>query len=679
MLRKGSRQNIYHAVNITTAALMMTTWGNYIFTPYGAGIAVRILYHLTCALAPALFIHFIFVFPEDREKKNKKNLYLLYIIAGCLFFLLNYSFIKIINDQTPESFGDYISATNLFHIYIVVLTIWGIYLFIKSYLNSESLAEKKKIKWLILGFLIGPGGYIFLWVLPQIFIIQEMLPEEFIIVFMTAIPLTFGISIYRYRLLDIDVIFNRSTVYGIVIALAIIIYMVIVGGFYILVGALTVYASIYVSTTAALLIGLLFQPLKNRVQNFVNKKFFKINYNFNAAHKLLFDEINKSYTIEILVDKIRGKIDEILQPSDILIYLPDSEVDPFFTRKKDAYKIEQHILSKLSSPKTILAEKDYIESDVNFIPIIENNFNFKLIIPITVSLSGKGFIALGKKKSAMRFNHDDADFLNDVALQSALAVERINLQKELILKQAESERLRDLNEMKSLFISAVSHELKTPLTSIKMFVQLLQEKEMSVERKNKFLRIIEKEGDRLTRLIDNILDYSKIEKGKMDYRFEKIDLDDILMETLDIMEYHLTMYKFEVKVSYSEAGCWIYADKDAVKEALINLISNAIKYSGNNKSISIKTFLENEFVCVNIQDEGIGIPEDDIKNIFEPFIRLNNFEKKKIDGTGIGLSIVKHIMDSHNGRIEIKSEEDNGSCFTLFFPYCKKLTSISGF
>ena len=661
----------YHAVSVTTAALMMTTWGNYIFYPFGVGIAVRILFHLTCSFAPALFIHFIFIFPSDREEKNKKTLYLLYIISSCLFFLLNYSFIKVILDQSSRSFDNYISATNLFRIYIVSLIVWGIYLFIKSYLNSDLLVEKKKIKWLLLGLLIGPGGYILLWVVPQAFMATALLPEEFIIVFMSAVPLTFGISIYRYRLLDIDVVFNHSTVYGIVIILIITIYTIIVSSLSILIDTLTTSALIYIFSAIAILIGFIFQPVRNIVQSFVDKRFFKMNYNFKAAHMLLTEEIKKSFTTEILAGLIREKIDEIIQPVNILIYFPPDVNFLATVEPSTNYNIIRSAISKFSSSKQILADKEYIESGIKVNAINDQGIDFKLIIPIVISAHKIAFIALGKKKSAMRYNEDDVDFLKDVAIQAAHAIERIDLQKELLLKQEESERLRDLNETKSLFVSNVSHELKTPLTSIKMFAQILQETEMPIDRKNEYLRIIEKEGDRLARLIDNILDYTKIEKGIMEYAFEKADINSILQETLNIMEYQLSRHNFKVRVSYWETDCFIYVDKDTVKEALINLLSNAIKYSRNNKSISIKTFIENNFACASIKDNGIGIPADYIKNIFEPFTRSRNFEKKKIDGTGIGLNIVKHIMDAHNGQIKIESEPGKGSCFTLLFPILK--------
>jgi signal transduction histidine kinase len=169
-------------------------------------------------------------------------------------------------------------------------------------------------------------------------------------------------------------------------------------------------------------------------------------------------------------------------------------------------------------------------------------------------------------------------------------------------------------------------------------------------------------------LIDNVLDYTKIEKGIKEYNCEKVSLEVLVKETLEILEYQLKMNKFDCQVIYNKDGSFICADRDAVREALINLISNAIKYSGEKKKVFIRTFMKDEFGFVEIQDSGIGISQEELKNIFEPFFRSKYLKGKKVGGTGIGLSIVKHIMDAHKGKIEVKSEPGKGSCFTLMFP-----------
>ena len=137
---------------------------------------------------------------------------------------------------------------------------------------------------------------------------------------------------------------------------------------------------------------------------------------------------------------------------------------------------------------------------------------------------------------------------------------------------------------------------------------------------------------------------------------------------MKMMQYQFKLHKFEVEQNLSEKEKLIYADKDAVEEALLNLLSNSIKYSGDNKIIKVTTQLENNFMILSVEDKGIGIDKDNLKNIFNPFFRINSKMMQKSGGAGLGLSIVKHIMDAHKGKIEVQSEFGKGSKFSSIFP-----------
>jgi len=280
-----------------------------------------------------------------------------------------------------------------------------------------------------------------------------------------------------------------------------------------------------------------------------------------------------------------------------------------------------------------------------------------------------GFLVLGAKKSGTKYSTEDIDLLNTVSSRAAASMDRIRLQEELITERIESERLDELNRLKSYFISSVSHDMKTPLTSIKMFAELLQtSSEINSERSKEYLEIIEGESSRLSRLIDNVLDFSKIERGVKQYRFENIKLNEIVIQTLKMMQYQFKLQKFSVKSILSNEEKMIHADKDALEEALINLISNSIKYSKDKKVIRVSTYPKDDFMALSVEDEAIGINNNDLDNIFNPFFRTNSQEVQRTGGAGLGLSIVKHIMDAHKGKIEVQSEPGKGSRFTLLFP-----------
>jgi len=201
-----------------------------------------------------------------------------------------------------------------------------------------------------------------------------------------------------------------------------------------------------------------------------------------------------------------------------------------------------------------------------------------------------------------------------------------------------------------------------------MFSEILhQTKDLSEEKRKEYLNIIEGESDKLTMLINNVLDFSKIEKGIEEYCFEKVDLNVIVECVLSSLQYQFKMQKLTVETNLSSNGVIINADRIAVEEAITNLVINAMKYSGDNKKIRLSTSIRESYIALTIEDEGIGISEQDLKNIFDPFFRSKNIEVKKVSGTGLGLAIVKHVMDAHKGTIEIQSELNKGTCVTLNF------------
>ena len=279
-----------------------------------------------------------------------------------------------------------------------------------------------------------------------------------------------------------------------------------------------------------------------------------------------------------------------------------------------------------------------------------------------------GFLVLGAKKSGVRFLKDDIDLLNSVVIAAALAIDRIKLQEELILEHLEAKRLEELNELKSFFMHTITHELKTPLTSIKLFTEKLQDKKhCGSDKADFFLKVIDGESDKLRRLIDNILDYARIEKGMKTYSQTRINLNLVIKKVIESMRYQFMINNQSVEVLNSSDEIFINADEEAIERAVTNLITNAIKYSSSESKTIITVKKVNGSAGVEVRDNGRGISREDLKNIFEPFKRLKSVETKKIEGTGLGLAIVKHIMDAHHGRIEVESEIGKGSKFTLWF------------
>jgi signal transduction histidine kinase len=224
-------------------------------------------------------------------------------------------------------------------------------------------------------------------------------------------------------------------------------------------------------------------------------------------------------------------------------------------------------------------------------------------------------------------------------------------------------------EMRSQFAASVSHELKTPLTSIRMFAEALT---MGVkkhpEAQKEYLQTIISESERLSRLLNNVLDFSKIEQGTRIYRFEPISLEEVIHAAEEAMAFPMDQKGFHLQVEVEEGIPLIHADRDALEQAVLNLLHNAMKYSGESRDIKLKLHRNRDMASIDVTDYGIGIVEQDRDRIFGKFFRVPGIENQKIPGTGLGLTIVSHIAESHGGRVEVKSQPGEGSTFSVILP-----------
>jgi len=246
-------------------------------------------------------------------------------------------------------------------------------------------------------------------------------------------------------------------------------------------------------------------------------------------------------------------------------------------------------------------------------------------------------------------------------IASVLLLVAILLGVALILRDITREK--HLVRLRSDFISNVTHELKTPLTSIYMFAEsLLLGRVKSATGRKEYLSIILKESERLKRMINNILEFSKLEKGKPEYHFVNSNLASILNTAINDMNYWFEKENFNVVTELDE-NINVEIDAEKMKQAFDNLLSNAIKYSANTKKIFIRLLKKANHICIEIEDQGIGIPEDQLPQIFEKFYRID--QKESISGTGLGLTVVKEIVEAHDGKISVTSEFGKGSKFLI--------------
>jgi signal transduction histidine kinase len=235
----------------------------------------------------------------------------------------------------------------------------------------------------------------------------------------------------------------------------------------------------------------------------------------------------------------------------------------------------------------------------------------------------------------------------------------------IVLILRDIKRESRLASLRSDFVSNVTHELKTPLTSINMFAESIYlGGGLSEEEQKQYSNVIIKESGNLRRMINNILSFSIKEGGKQNYQFKKTDLSLTVKSILEEMNYWLEKHRFIIEAKI-EDGIWINADQEAIKQAISNLINNAIKYSPTEKKLRVRLYGADGDAVLEIEDSGIGIPEDKLQKIFEKFYRVRSQDMESTSGTGIGLTVTRDIVEAHGGRIEVSSIIDRGSTFKI--------------
>ena len=229
-----------------------------------------------------------------------------------------------------------------------------------------------------------------------------------------------------------------------------------------------------------------------------------------------------------------------------------------------------------------------------------------------------------------------------------------------------------ISQLKSNFISTVSHEFKSPLTAIRQMAEMLNDGRVPADdRKQKYYKAMLKETNRLNLLINNMLDFSKMEVGQKSFHFEKGNLADITEEMVLSMRNYWGDKDFEIAFILNDIIPNSYFDKESIKQVLQNLIDNACKYSGNSKNVEIEVKTDNTNILLTVKDYGIGIKEKDVKELFNRFFRSDDVLEQRIKGSGIGLTIVKQIIEKHRGELHVKSEYGIGSQFEVVLPIKK--------
>ena len=629
-------------------------------------------YNILYTLAPALLLHFCLALPG---LTRRSRVLAIYAPACALAALLEVSYVLAILKSSLPAFRTQLRVTYLFRWYIVAAILISLVLLLRSLRRSGSREERAQIQWVFYGLAMGLSPFVLLYQMPRLLGLRPVLSEDLSSVFYIVIPFAFAIAIVQYKLMRIELVINRSLVYGFL--------SVFLGGLYLLVleGVRRVVSAGFfaarrtlLSAAVALLLAAVFQPARRRVQGSVDKLFFRQSYDARQAILRFSDRAQRTLDDEGLADAFEVELAAALPTESLhlgLYEVVDGGERPRLVRGGasvlEALKPEASGLSRLIArgPAVTLAQGpdpagERLLSSLRLDAVAFLPFARKAL---------RGFVALGPKRSGERFRPEDVDFLKSLSAELALHFERVKLQEEVIYERASREKLDELNRLKTEFVSTVSHELRTPLTSLQGLAEILRSGKLKdAAGRDQVLDLMAAESGRLSRLLRNILDYGSIEREARVYDLRPTVVQSVVRDALGLFRLAGTSSGFVFREDLPEGPLTLSLDRDAAEQALINLIDNAMKYSRERREVEVRVVEGGTNVLVQVRDHGIGVSAADRDRIFEAFYRSAEAGRHDPKGVGLGLKIVRHIMAGHGGSVRVDPAPGEGTVFTLVFP-----------
>jgi signal transduction histidine kinase len=614
-----------------------------------------VLFFFAYALTPALLLRFALTLASRSRIRGFPVIWGASLLFAALF---SAAFIYAFLASSVEIFGINKYFT-LFRIYFLVVCLAAVAVLFRSYGASVSCARRDQIKWVIYGMIVGLGPFMCLYQLPRGLGLDPLLGEEAASAFFLLLPLAMAIAILKHKLMDINLIINRSLVYSLLTMVTVGVYLLSIEGLKQIFAGTARPGRNWIPVGAAVVAAVAFAPVRNRIQVLVDKAFFRRGYNYRRAVR----DFNMSAANAISAGELLESFEDIL--ADFLpvekvgaLILEPGAGTPGLVLRRGLDGAAVSLFARGPEPGSLWTD---VRPDVP---------GFEVTLPFPLGEGGlAGWVVVGPKKSGLRFTDEDHELLETLAAEMAAALRRIRLQEEVVYERASREKSEELGRLKTEFISSVSHELRTPMTSLQGISQLLQSGKVGDEaRRVRLLELMAGECGRLGRFLHNVLDFGRIEQDAKRYEFRETDLKPLVGEVAEIARSAAAGGELDLEIETPEGPVRAEVDADAVRQALLNLVDNAIKYSAGRKRVAVRLAENVGRVEVSVNDQGIGIPAEDREKIFEAFFRSPAAVRHDPKGVGLGLKIVKHIMDAHGGTIDLRSKPGKGTTFTLIFP-----------
>ncbi len=592
-------------------------------------------------ICPWLLLHFFLVLPEERAwLRTKPLVYFIYVpavITLVLFPLFGYA-----NGQSLPWFR----TIRLFEYSAAFLATVGVAIY--NYSAAVSVRTRQQMKIVLIGCLAALVPFLVLSVLPEAIWEQAILPCWFSILLVIFIPVGMGYAVVTQGLMDIDLVIRRSIIYGLItISMALILSTGILLSV-VFEESLGVPEEILIALGLGGVATTLFGPTKSGIEILVDRLFYKDRYDYRQIIQSLSTSLNSLRDLNEISRFIVGTIVHTLNLAGGCLFIrarPGSYlVSAVQGTFSESGKQEQlvNLISRRSRLTEFPNSASSVDSDVGF------------LIPLVVGEKEVGILCLSPKTSRQDFSSDDVFLLQGLASVAAAALRSAALVQDVSARDA--------------FVSIASHELRTPLTSIMGYAELLLLRDPPDATRKRWVANIFESSRKVSAMVDDLLNVSRIRSGKLSINLEKVKLSDVLTETLSMAEESTSKHEFVVNIERDLPE--VVVDEAKFSQVVGNLLSNAIKYSpdGGRVALSARNDLERHRVVVQVTDEGIGISPADRDSLFTTFHRIHRPETQGIRGSGLGLYIAKEWTEAMGGEIWLESELDKGSTFFLGIP-----------
>ena len=659
--------------------LAMSWPGMYL--PLLPSLLLIISFFLTYSLGLVAFLYFSFHFPTSTfSEKSTRIIKRVFLVLGLvLALILILAFFNKNFQISPESISIFHSVYRLFRAFIFLTLFFSMINIIRNHIRKPNPVNRRKLQWILWGIFLGTFPFIFLWDIPHIFNLHPFVPEWITNLALLIIPISIAIAMLRYRLFDIEIVLSRSLIYSLIIIILVGVYVFSVGGLSLVVFNELSFQSPILSIFAALIIALIFNPLRSNVQNFVNKKFFRISYDRFMSLQTFTHDLENSSEAEQLLNELKRHFhrDIPLTHQRFLVH-HNKEWQIFNPREEPCDDLLQWLQKEnLYQDEQILINIRKLEKIENNLSIVTADIPLPWIVMITIGNYASWF--LREKSSGMRFWKEDLDLATQMAKATHQRWEKLDY---IFQKQKEVERIQAA-KMESLrrLVAGVAHEINTPIGAIssssdvsnraifklkdildkghlneKLAKHLVNKALTAIENSNKNNLIA---SERIAKIVANLKKFARLDEAK----YQMADVNECIESTSCLIEAEVEN-RITIRRDYGDLP-EIYCSPSSLNQVFMALFKNSMEAIKDKGEIKIRTFLNEDDINIEIIDNGNGIPQENISVIFEV-----GFTTKGVKvGVGLGLSICYIIIVAeHKGNIDVSSELGKGTTVTITLP-----------